>query len=95
MYVVYYLLLRLFSSLIHVYLYNALCIADGTHISGEGLDLVINKLFLPFFISQMEPKETDHLYMNKTSPYDVEVHMFPFSNYHQKLIISKCHQKRI
>ena len=40
----------------------------------------------------MEPKHTDNLYMNKTSPYDIDVHMFPLSTYSEKLILSKYHE---
>ena len=62
---------------------------DGVHIGERAIDLLISKLFLPFFISQTKPQVTDDLYLNKTSPYDVEVHMFPFSNYDTNLILSK------
>ena len=62
---------------------------DKVHLNSKAIDIITEKILFPFFVSEMKPKKTDDLYINKTSPYDVEVHMFPFSNYRENLILCK------
>ena len=37
----------------------------------------------------MKPQVSDIKYMNKSSPYDIKVHMFPLENYNPTVILSK------
>jgi hypothetical protein len=55
---------------------------DGIHISPLGGSILVEHILFPFLLSELEPRDTDHLYQNVTSIYgNVDFRMFPKKSY--------------
>lgn len=67
---------------------------DGIHASPLGCEIFVKHVMVPFFMSQMTPRDSDNIYESKPrfGPYDpVDVRMLPPKHYSDIMILGKCY----